>query len=165
MLYDGRLRNEREVFECLRRVKQRRQEDGSMAIVQEQFIKKLQGRDFVLYDGLLDAAHRDGLKGIETEIVQIPTEENGYYAVMKAKATRLKRKRDIEGNYINEWVELSFDGTGDASPQSVGRNIVPHILRMAETRAKARALRDLCNIGMVTVEELGPDMEEEKEAA
>lgn len=164
MLYDGRLRNEREVFECLRRVKQRRQEDGSMAIVQEQFITKLQGKPFVRYEGLLDAAHRDGLAGIETKIERVPTEENGWYAVVTAKATRLQRKRDLEGNYLNEWAELTFTGIGDASPNSVSRNIVPHILRMAETRAKARALRDLCNIGMVTVEELGPDMEEAEAA-
>lgn len=160
MRYDGNLRNEREVFEAFRRCKNRRRKDGTMAVVQKEFIKKLQGNDFVLYAGLLDAAHSEGLAGIWTEIIQIPTQDNGMYAVVKAKAIKLRRKRDAEGNFINEWIEIPFSGIGDASPESVGRNIAPHILRMAETRAKARALRDLTNIGMAAVEELGPDFED-----
>ena len=48
-----------------------------------------------------------------------------------------------------------FSGYGDASAANVGRMIAPHIIRMAETRAVARALRLACNIGMTSREELG----------
>jgi hypothetical protein len=47
-----------------------------------------------------------------------------------------------------------FTGIGDANPRNVNRNIANHLIRMAETRAKARALRDAFNVGMTAVEEL-----------
>ena len=52
-----------------------------------------------------------------------------------------------------------FTGIGDASPANVSPRLVPSLIRFAETRAKARALRDATNVGMVALEEL--DHEEE----
>lgn len=114
----------------------------SKPTVNKQFIVNLQGKEFVTYEGLLDLAHQTGLKSIETEILQLPTDENGNTCIVKAVC-----KTD----------DAEFHGIGDAAPNSVNRMILPHAIRMAETRAKARALRDLTNIGMTAVEELGGD--------
>src|SRR6185369_13174248 len=47
-----------------------------------------------------------------------------------------------------------FEGIGDADPGNVEDFIAPHLIRVAETRAKARALRDAVNCGVVSSEEL-----------
>ena len=99
-----------------------------------------QGKRFVLYAGLLEEAHSRGLRSIETELLQVPTAENGQSAIVKA---------------VVRMEDGKFAGIGDASPQNVGRQISPHIIRMAETRAKARALRDAINVGVTAFEELG----------
>ena len=109
-------------------------------------IVKLQGKEFVTYPGLLDEAHQCGLLGITTECIQIPHESNGETCIMRAVA-RTER---------GEWT-----GYGDASPKNVNSMIKLHLIRMAETRAKARALRDLTNIGMTAIEELGGDAEQD----
>lgn len=115
-----------------------------MAKIDERFIVNLKGKQFVTYEGLLDLAHQEGLISIEVDLLQIPNKENGMIAIVKATA---KTKDKV------------FMDIGDAGPKSVNSMITPHIIRMASTRAKARALRDLTNIGMTAIEELGDDSE------
>lgn len=107
-----------------------------------EFLVQREGKAFVLYAGLLDEAHQQGLKSIRTNIVQIPNDDNGAVAIVTA---------------VVETEKGTFTGIGDASPANVTRIMVQHIIRMAETRAKARALRDAINVGVAALEELGDD--------
>jgi hypothetical protein len=54
-----------------------------------------------------------------------------------------------------------FHGTGDADPTNVATAMKSCLLRLAETRAKARALRDAVNVGAVAAEELSDWTDEE----
>jgi hypothetical protein len=97
------------------------------------------GRETIAYAELLKLAHGEGLKSIATSLVLQPSEENGRLAIVKA-AVETER-----GHY---------EGLGDADPGNVDDFLVPHLIRVAETRAKARALRDAVNVGVVSFEEL-----------
>lgn len=96
-------------------------------------------KEVALYKGLLAKAHEEGLSSIRTHQLQFATDENARTAISKARVTTSKG---------------TFEGIGDASPDNVPPHILPHLNRMAETRAKARALRDAVNIGVVSFEEL-----------
>lgn len=112
--------------------------------VKDEFKIQRQGKTYVLFAGLLDEFHerwpssKGHTRSLETELVQIPDDSNGNVAIVKAVAEVTDEEA---GDVI-----AHFEGIGDASPGNVGRNIAPHIIRMAETRAKARALRDLLNV-------------------
>ncbi len=112
----------------------------------DRFLINLKGKDFVTYAGLLDLAHQQGLARLEVELIQHPNPENGNEAVCRAVA------ESSSGQVFSDW--------GDASPTNTNKMISAHLIRMASTRAKARALRDLTNIGITSLEELGGDMED-----
>jgi hypothetical protein len=83
-------------------------------MIDKQFLVEREGRTVALYAGLLDAAHRAGLKRITTTVVQV------------------------------------------GAPANVPPELAGALPRLAETRAKARALRDALNAGaLLTLEELG----------
>ena len=106
----------------------------------ERWITTIEGREFVKYPGLLDLGHQKGISQIEVEVVQLPTTENGHFAVCKAMV-------------VSKMGE-SFVDIGDANPGNCSSKVSKHILRMASTRAIARALRSFTNIGMTCLEEL-----------
>ncbi len=96
-------------------------------------------REVVTYPTLLGQAHEEGLARVRTTLVQIPGQDNGQVAIVKAEVETSKGL---------------FEAFGDASPENVDSFLAPHLIRVAETRAKARALRDAVNVGVVSFEEL-----------
>jgi hypothetical protein len=124
--------------------------------MKKEFIVERNGKSFVLYAGLLDLAHERGLKGITTTLVQIPTALNEYTAIVHA-TVELRGEPEVINHETKEarYPGQTFTGLGDANQDNVSRMMVPHLIRMAETRAKARALRDAVNVGVTALEELG----------
>lgn len=111
-----------------------------------------QGKDMVLYTGLVQGLHTvsRGFFVIDTRLEQLPTAENKQVAVCSAQVRIL----DPESPEV---VLRSATGIGDAGPENVSKMMLTAIIRMAETRAKARALRDLLGVHLLAFEELGPD--------
>jgi hypothetical protein len=107
----------------------------------EEFITKVEGKEFVKYPGLLDLAHQKGILKIEVEALQFPEKENGNVAICKATV-------------VSKMGE-TYSDLGDANPLNCSAKVAKHLLRMASTRAIARALRSFTNIGMTCLEEIG----------
>jgi hypothetical protein len=114
--------------------------------MKKEFMIERQGKAFCLYAGILDLAHQKGLIGIETFLIQVPTPENGNVAIVSAKAM-------FQANGADRLSDYFYTGIGDASPKNVAPAMQTCLIRMAETRAKARALRDAVNIGVAAYEE------------
>jgi len=100
-------------------------------------VTKIQGKDFVLFSGLLELAHENGLESIDTECLNISFDNNRALFKATAKGTR--------GVFV---------GHGDAMPGNLSKMILPSFPRMAETRSICRALRLYLGIGMCAKEEL-----------
>jgi predicted nucleic acid-binding Zn finger protein len=110
----------------------------------DRFLTNIKGKDFVLYAGVLDLATQKGLLKLEVELLQYPSKENEHEAICRAVAV------GKDGSV--------FGDIGDANPKNTHSMIAKHLIRMASTRSKARALRDMCNIQYTTLEEIAsPD--------
>jgi hypothetical protein len=122
------------------------------------YIIDRQGTPVVQYAGLVLALHAvsDGYFGIETAIEQLPSPENGQTAVVSARVRIYDADRP-------DVVRREATGIGDANAGNVSKLMAGAVIRMAETRAKGRALRDLLNVRMVVAEELGPQGADEAE--
>ncbi|MGE5258292.1 MAG: hypothetical protein ACM3KE_16575 [Hyphomicrobiales bacterium] len=106
----------------------------------ERRIAEIEGRGFVKYHELLDLGHQKGMSQIEVNVAQLPSKENGYFAVCKASV-------------VSKTGE-SFVDIGDANPSNCSSEVSKHILRMAGTLTVARALRSFTSIGMTCLEEV-----------
>lgn len=118
--------------------------DPTAELIKTIEIKNKEGRvverkEVVTAKGLLHLAHKERLSLIRTRLVQAPTKENGDNAIALVRVVTSRG---------------SFTGLGDANPRNVQPRVAPHFIRMAETRALARALRAALDIGAVAIEEL-----------
>ena len=125
--------------------------DFSAVRLDRRFVIQRDNKDFVLMSGLVDMLHQlsDGFFEVTTTLVQIPGKDNEQTAIVTARVVVFDPSNPDNAMRI-------ATGIGDASPANVNRMMQPHLLRMAETRATARALRLLTNVGMTVLEELGP---------
>jgi len=108
--------------------------------VKPEFIIKIDRKDFITYHGLLDVGHQIGIKEINVDLIQNPNENNAFTAICKA--------------YVIAKNDDKFSDIGDANSENCNKMIAKHIIRMASTRAIARALRSMTNVGMACYEEL-----------
>ena len=113
--------------------------------MREEYKIQRSGRTYVLYPGLLNEA-------IETELIADAREQ----PIVKATFTG----RPEEDNFI----QTSGIGTAGRATDRKGPAVDAPI-EMAETRAKARALRDAVNVGETAFEELSEQSEQESESS
>lgn len=104
---------------------------------QNGFIENLKGKEYLKVSGLVVLSHQQGITSVETEMMWADHTSGSF--IVRAVADG-KRGR--------------FTGLGDAGPKNLKQNMRPSALRMAETRAIARALRMYLGIGMTILEEL-----------
>ena len=119
----------------------------------QKHIIKLQGKEFITFKGLLAIAHDQGLQSIVTEMISLDkdtVEEEKLNRTVITVATGLCIfKATVTGE------RGTYNAFGDASPRNVGKMIAPHLIRMADTTAIARALRLYTGCGYTALEELG----------
>ena len=119
--------------------------------MREEWKIKRSGRDYVLYPGLLNEVHQRFVGfSLSTNLLEISERPivQAYFS---------GRFKDREG----KWAQIETTGTGTAGRTSDTSGAAAEApLEMAETRAKARALRDAVNIGETAFEELSSTTDE-----
>lgn len=111
-----------------------------MPTVDPKYTVNLKGKLHPLYAGVLLAAGEAGLISLTTDLIQVPTAENGYLAIVRATAT-----------FADSRVFCDY---GDASPENCAPLVARALIRMASTRAKGRVLRDAIGLGEALAEEI-----------
>mgnify|MGYP003125939765 FL=1 len=94
------------------------------------------GKEYVLYSGLIWLAHKTGLASIDTEMLVCDFDKDVF--IFRATAS---------GD------NGTFTGIGDATPKNCKGMVATCKPRMAETRAKARALKDYLSVAMCALDE------------
>jgi len=141
-------------------------------LIEAGHVISLQNNNYVKYSGLVAIAHMKGIKGIKTEIlIQDVTAEDRI-----SEEEQIEEGQDIKIKTITRTIKAArvmiratvyglkgeeFTSIATATQYNLKRNMLPYMFEMAETRAKARALRDFVGIGLTAWEEL-PEYEPER---
>lgn len=122
------------------------------------FTNNIKGKDAIKLEGLTAVAHEKGMWKFETDIIQFPSDQNGWTAICKTTI----------GGY--DWdpieekiVRVEYSDIGDANTTNCSKMVAASYIRMASTRSQARALRKYTNIDMVCSSELSDVVDEAPE--
>lgn len=108
-------------------------------------IVNIQGKNYICYAGLLRLAHENGLTNLQVEMIK--GIEGGAMCHVRARFWIVSKDAHRE---------RYFDGIGTGTSKNLSQKsfAANYQFEMAQTRAKARALRDGLNIGEVSAEEI-----------
>lgn len=124
----------------------------------KKFSVNIKGKEAIKLEGLTAFAHEKGMWKFETKLVQYPSDQNAWTAICET----------VIGGYdydpiTNKLREVIYSDIGDANVNNCGKMVAASYIRMASTRAQARALRKYTNIDMVCSSELSDVVDEAPE--
>ena len=102
-------------------------------------VVNIQSKNHICYAGLLRLAHENGLRSIQVEKIS---------SIPEGAMCHVKSHFMIDGK------DHFFDGIGTGTVNNLKAFTKVYPFEMAQTRAKARALRDALNIGDAAAEEI-----------
>ena len=121
----------------------------------QKFGVNIKGKDAIKLEGLTAFAHQKGMWKFITEIIQYPSDQNGWTAICKTTVG------GYDWDPITEKVrEVEYSDIGDANVNNCGKMVAASYIRMASTRSQARALRKYTNVDMVCSSEMSEVIEE-----
>lgn len=135
--------------------------DKSLPKLTDEFKRKfsvnIKGKEAIKLEGLTAIAHEKGIWKLETEIIQYPTQDNGFTAICKTTL----------GGYDYDPItgkvrEVEYTDIGDASPSNCSKMVATAYIRMASTRSQARVFRKYGNIDMACTLEMSDAFDEEQ---
>lgn len=133
-------------------------ESGAPKLTDEfksKFIINIKGKEAVLAEGIKVLAHEKGIKKLVSKIIQFPTKENDNMCIVEAELI------GYDWDPVSKTLtEVEYVAIGDASPRNCTAMVSAAFIRMAETRAISRVLKNYTNISMVSFEELSSATEE-----
>jgi len=114
----------------------------------------IDGNPFIKYNGLLRIAKLIcGIQSYKCEVIQVPQIENEWCATVVAKYT-----------FGKTWdTTFTWEGAADCRASSAAPGFDKYIVALCETRAKARALRDMLGIAICSIEEIAKPFEKQQE--